>query len=442
LIIFIFDEYLDDLDLEFKNIQFVPFENLNTNVLNDLQEDTSLFSQINMKENVILSFYDNIYEDENNQNYSVNNHNIENTIIKPLSKLYNIYTSLTLFNNNQINELANFYKPFNMTLSTDISLKNNSSNKILFNSFFIQNMNDIYNIVEKSNIKIKLVIYIPLNSIFNVNISKFNYYINKINFLSYHIPYIDNTVSNSYQFLSIPYKYLNYIMKKLIQHIENPNMLYLIYSYIKNNDQYAINNNNDQLIINNNQLINNNNNDEYNINQNIHFMYNENFTNDMRTPLLNYLTDLKDINNNKGYLFNNKYYNYIIYRNSDSKIFVNDNNEYYFYKNKTSKSIPYMWIGTYVNYIKETILELIDIKIEFYIKLLKKIHVRNNNQFGLKTHEPIRYYFNWFDECILHNYKKIELNIKIYSKSQYIIINFDNYLDEVEFYIKDFKIII
>ena len=35
--------------------------------------------------------------------------------------------------------------------------------------------------------------------------------------------------------------------------------------------------------------------------------------------------------------------------------------------------------------------------------------------------------------CELDTYTKVEINLKINKKSQYIILNFDNYLDKVEF---------
>jgi hypothetical protein len=417
-IIFIFDEYLDDLDLEFKNIQFIKYQ------------------QESQKENVIISFYENdnkdilnnniINKDDLNNNYYINYNNIFNTVIEPLSKLYNVYTSISVFNNKKINELANYYKPFNMTI-----YDKNDITRLLVN-----NMYDINNFVNNTNINIKFITYINLDSIFNINISKFNFYINKINFLSYHIPYIDNTISNSYQFLSIPYNYLNIIIKIISDNINNSNILYLLYSKLKSEVEQ----------------------------QNFHFICNENYQYNKRTPMINYLSDIQEMNNNKGYLFENKYYNYINYTNNNSKMFVTDKNEYYFYKNKTTKYTPYMWIGTYLNYMKDNINEIINIKIEFSIKILKKIdiyntqinllkrngekdifsvdHAKENTNFGLKFHDPIFYEKEWINECILDNYSKIELNTSISSKSQYILLNFDNYFDEVEFYIKDFKIII
>ena len=382
-IIFIFDEYLDDLDIEFKNIQFIEYKD-------------------DKKENIIISLYENIGD----YNYSINYNNIINCIIEPLSKIYNVYTSISVFNDTKLSELCNYYKPFH------IHIFNKTDNKLSLNYIFLKNMNDIINFVEQYNINIKFIMYYSLDSIFNMEISKVNFYVNKINFLSYHIPYINNIISNSIFFLSIPYKYLNEFIKILYNNINDIHILYLLYFNLKKNID----------------------------NIHFHFIYNDNYTYDKRTPLINYLSDIKDITS-KGYIFENKYYYYINYVNQYSKMFLNNQNEYYFYKNKISNNTPYLWIGTYLNYFKDTKNQNITIKIEFLIKLLKKIF-KNNSEFGLKTHEPISYYNDWVDDCITNEYTKIEITINILSKSQYIILNFDNYLSEVEFYIKDFKIIL
>jgi len=103
------------------------------------------------------------------------------------------------------------------------------------------------------------------------------------------------------------------------------------------------------------------------------------------------------------------------------------------------KSIDFQWLGLYVDFYENNKIETI--KVEFSIKLLKNINNSNSN-IGLKTHEPIQYISSWLYNCPLNEYYKIELNVNILPKNQYIILNFDNYLDEIEFYIKNFKIII
>ena len=159
--------------------------------------------------------------------------------------------------------------------------------------------------------------------------------------------------------------------------------------------------------------------------------------------MLTYLSDINDkneITNNKGYLFNKKYINNIFYSNQYSKITKNINSEFYFYKGKTKNEKLYQWIGLYINNYDDTNSKKEEnIVVSFKIKLLNSID-KNKTIFGLKTHEPLKYYTDWIDECELNIYKEIELNINIYQINQYIIFNFDNYEDIVDFYIKDFKI--
>jgi hypothetical protein len=169
---------------------------------------------------------------------------------------------------------------------------------------------------------------------------------------------------------------------------------------------------------------------------NFHFIYDDNYTNNDRTPLIKYLNDIREINNNNGYLFNKKYLYHIYYYNNESKILKNERDEYYFYKKNTHKYIPYQWIGIYLDYIfTNNILnknnqQLIDINIEFSIKLLKNINNNDKENYGIKTHEPLKYYNKWFEECIYNEFTNIKLLIKILPKSQYIILNFDEYFEE------------
>ena len=84
--------------------------------------------------------------------------------------------------------------------------------------------------------------------------------------------------------------------------------------------------------------------------------------------------------------------------------------------------------------------------VSFDIKLLKNIRKNKDGEkdwqkdWGLKTHYPLAYYNNWNEQCILNEFVEIQFQIKINRNSQYVIFNFDNYNDEVEFIIKDFKI--
>ena len=381
-IIFIFDNYTDNLEIEFRKISIKHYE------------------KINNKENILLCLYENI--EQNNNNYSINYNNIYTMIIEPFINIYNIYifNSVNNSNENKLNKLVNCYKP------NHISINNNSINNI-----FIKNIEDIEYFIRKNDINLKFTIFFSLESIFKKNIIDFNFYVSKFNFISYHIPYVDNKISNSYDFLSIPYKYIKNFKKLLEDNINNKNICYSIYSLLK--DDIGKNN--------------------------FNFIFDENYSNDNKTPLIKYLPDIKDINNNKGYLLNKKYLYNIFYQNNASKFLKYKSDEFYFYKKSMKNPVDFQWLGLYVDFFENTKIE--NIKVEFSIKLLKNINNSNLN-FGLKTHEPVQYINNWLNDCIINNYYKIELNINILPKNQYIILNFDNYLYELEFYIKNFKIII
>ena len=106
------------------------------------------------------------------------------------------------------------------------------------------------------------------------------------------------------------------------------------------------------------------------------------------------------------------------------------------------KSYDFQWIGIYLNDIEnlninENITISFDIK---FTEIMKNININNN--FGLKIHNPIIYLNDWINQCKVNEYVNIVINTNIIRKSQYIILNFDNYLDEIEFYIKNFKIIL
>lgn len=116
-------------------------------------------------------------------------------IIQPFSNIYNIIIFNTIFNKNKINNIVNNYKPY------AFDIIENTDN---INHVFHKNIQLTNTYTQKYNIDYKFNIFISLDSIFKKKITEFNFYINKINFISYHIPYFDNKISNSYQFLSFP----------------------------------------------------------------------------------------------------------------------------------------------------------------------------------------------------------------------------------------------
>ena len=393
-VLFTFDDYLGTINIEFKNILF---KNTNINNLNNTN-----------KENIAILLYDDINKNNKSSkvNYSINYNNIKDMILKPFAEEYNIFSFISLNNLTNINEIINYYQP------NELSIVKNNKN---INNIFIDNINKLNNFTKITDIVFDFVLIISLDSIFRDNIFDKNYDINKFNFLSYHIPYINNDISNSYNLLSFPNKYLNDLYQLFLNNINDKNICYSIYSNLK-------------------KIFDK---DDFN------FIYENNYNKYERTPLITYLSDISDkneITNNKGYLFNKKYINNIFYSNQYSKITKNINSEFYFYKGKTKNEQLYQWIGLYINnYDDLNSKKEENIIVSFKIKLLNSID-KNKTIFGLKTHEPLKYYTDWIDECELNIYKEIELNINIYPINQYIIFNFDNYEDIIEFYIKDFKI--
>ena len=386
-IIFIFDEYIDYLNIEFKDITITTLNN----------DD---------RENIGFVLYEN-NDNYKNNDYSINYTNINDMIIEPFLKMYNIYKFISVFNTihiNNLNQLSNCYRPHNI-----LYLNNNTN----INDIFIYNTESLLKYKTENNFNFKFVIYLRLDSIFKKNIIDFNFYINKFNFISYHIPYINNIISNSYDFMSIPDKYINNFYNLIKKNRDNKNICYSIYSNLKNEID------------------------------NINFIYDDNYTNDIRTPLIKYLSDVSDIYDNKGFLFNKKYLYNIYYKNNFLKILKNIDKEYIFIKKNTYQKEYFQWIGLYIDYFQDkNNNEFVDILVSFDIKLLKKINTYLNNDYGIKTHEPLSFYNTWINECEINVYKKIELNIKIYKKNQYVLLNFDNIMDSIEFYIKNFKIIL
>lgn len=393
-IIFTFDNYNGELDIDFKNINFI--KNIQDNI--DIN---------NEKENIIISLYENPIRYNEFNNYEINYLNIFKMTIEPLLKLYNVFILITSNDNKNLSLLVNLYKPLNIDINNNMSI----------NNIFLKNIELIEKTNNIINVPIKFVMLFSLDSIFKKNIKNIDFIDNKINFISYYIPYYNNEISNSIDFIIIPFQYINgfkYIFSNMINDI---NICYSLYSLLKSN----IDKNEFKII------------------------YEDNYSDNNRNPLMNYLLDIKDIyNKNNGFLINKKYFYNIFYSNNYSKIMKNEYGEIYFYKKITYKYVPYQWIGIYFECQPENSknnTDLIDIKIEFYIKLLKKIN-KDNIKYGLKIHEPLTYFNEWLDDCNLNIYKKIEMNIKIYKKNQYIILNFDDYYGEVKFLIRDFRIII
>jgi hypothetical protein len=209
-IIFIFDDYLDDLSIQFKNIDF--------NYKNN-----------NNKDNIALLLYENNNENINND-YFINYTNIKQLIIDPLSNIYNIYIFSSLYNINKLNDLINCYNPCSILL-----LENKN-----INEKFILNIDNINYFRNKVDINFNLLLTFSLDSIFKKSITDFNFVINKFNFISYHIPYYNNKISNSYDFMSIPFSYIKYFYDLLKKNINDSDICYSIYYYLSQKVQMII----------------------------------------------------------------------------------------------------------------------------------------------------------------------------------------------------------
>lgn len=381
-LLFIFDEYNDIIDIEIKNIRL-----------------ENIYVCENNKENIFICLYDDQinYKECCNANFR----NINEMIIKPFENIYNIYNFLFLFQKEDINNMNNQYKPYEI-LFFDKNISNNG--------MFLKQINCIEEFKKIYEIDYKFVLFFSIYSIFKKPIINFNFYINKINFISHHIPYYENLIANSYQFLSFPQKFIKYFYNLLYENINNKNICFLIYSKLKMEIDTI----------------------------HFHFIDDDNYEKNINTPLIKYLYNIDNINNNQGFLFNKKYLYHIEYRNNGSLFIKNNKNEYYYYKKK-GKYLEYQWLGLYINGLEEKYKKMEMAKVSFKIKLMKNFN--ENGDYGLKIHHPLIFYKDWINECILDTYVDINIEINIYKINQYVILNFDHCINEIEFYIKDFRII-
>ena len=257
--------------------------------------------------------------------------------------------------------------------------------------------------------------FVNLDAIFEKNITELNFYINKFNFFNYTIP-INNSnnqdITNSIDLFSIPSKYIEIFYNILIYNKNTPNL----FSILQHELSKRINKSNVEILI------------------------DDIFIDGIDNKYVKYLKNMTNINNNEGFLFNNNYINEVCYTNKYCKFIKSISNSYYFKKIYTNNQCSWCWCGLYLNDCEESGVEQYA-KISFDIKILKKIkNGTSNNDWGLKTHYPLAYYNNWMNKCIVDEFVYISFSVKINRTSQYLILNFDNYNDEIEFIINNFKI--
>lgn len=360
-ILFIFDDFLKDLHIQFKNLCFSK---------SDLDE-SNVMTKKNNKKNIIIVLF------KNNNDPLNNYYNINYYLISVFKKIYNVYI-ISILNTNKNNEkyiLENFNSNFiyyNKSIDFNTILENTQQ--------FINDYNINYEFVFISNLDITYL----------QKISDINIIINKINFLSYK-----NNIENydiDYNISIIPFQYFN-----KLYNIKKNNIIQKLF---KNHISFHL-------------LI-----DDFYYENDIVLLH-------------------KKINNiiKSGFLFENNYTNNIVYYNNYCYFKKIKNNHFYFFKNTTSTHQNFLWCGYDLKFSQETS-NNINVKVTFSIKINTKFNIQHN--VGLKTHYPTQIYNDFFHDIIINKFTNVEFTINIQKKNQLIILNFDNYLDEIEFEIKDF----
>lgn len=377
-IIFIFDNIK-------KNINFNIF-NLSINKF-----DINIFK----KKKLILFFHDN-YNNYNNELF--NYLNIKKELIEPLNELYDvfIFISLKKDNTNNINIIKNL-NPYKVIYNDYESINNILLELLITSNKFLENS------------KIELCMVFPINIILKKNIKNIPFFINKINFLSYIFINEDN-LNYNYNVLIFDYRFYNFIINLLKNYININSLLSNFNRYI--NDNIKIDDIN--ILIKDNLTL---------YDENEYFKYN------------NQIYLLNNIKNNEGFIYDNQLDNYIVRSNLNSYFYKVNNNHYYYYKKSYNKISLFNWCGiSFKTTNKET--KNININISFNIKI--NTNINHNQTVGIKTHHPEIIHKNWLKKCKLYEYVKINIETVIEQKNQEIILYFDEYLDEIEFYIKDF----
>ena len=401
LLNFIFDDYEKKIDLEIKEFQFV--------------KNTILKQNIN---NIFIFLCDSEYANE----YVYEN--IYNMIIKPLEKNYNIIFINHVLKKN-ISKNIEFFNPYHIIEINGIKFETNE--KMLRKSINLLNYYLENNYINNQ----KFCLFLKTDYIFQKNIENMNIYMNKINIGSIILPYINKIITNTDDFILIPNKYLDKIYELLLNKKGDDHILKYIYYYLK--DDIGQNN--------------------------FNMIYKETEIDKI------YIKYIKNNVSNIGYLLNVNYYKNMYYYNDFTKFMKICDNEYYFYKFETYEPKPFLWFGHYLYLEEFDFKDDVEITIKFEIKLLIDINksginksginkdginkdginkdgINKDKEYGIKTHNPLQYYSDWLYELEKDVYKSIEIKINIDKIDQYIIFYFDNYLDEIEFYIKNLKILL
>lgn len=394
-----------------KPYEYIISHFLNNNFVNNEFQKISIPIINNFNQDIIFIF-DNYFKTLDitfkninfNNNYLTTNINKKNIIIILFKDNNNLINNYDNFNYYILNIFKNIYNIYIIcVLNTNINcekyiLENYNPNLIYYSNNITFNLilRHFKSFINQYNINFDFSFIFNIDIILNKNISDLNIIFNKINFLSY-TDNIDNYDLN-YNICLIPQSFFN-LFDKLI-----------------NNDDY--NNLKNELSINNikyNLLIND-------------FIYN------------NDLFKINNINNylNYGFLLEDNYHLNLLYYNNHSYFKKLNNNHFYFLKNYTNQYKEFLWFGYFLKFSEETNIN-INLNISFKIKI--KIPIEISQNIGLKTHYPINFYNNFFINLNINEFKEFNFDINIFKRNQLIIFNFDNYNDEIELEIKNFKII-
>lgn len=386
-----------------KNINVNTFQTIQLNIFNKHEQDfLFIFDDLNNKiqfevknikweQNYQINTKNNkkyiciiFYQNNNYEKYYLNN--LYENIIQILKNIYNVYIIVFLFDNNNDSSIIDILNPNSIFYYSQTDLYYH-----LFSTFQQMNQNKYFD-----QIYIQSLSYIYLQPI-----SDFNIIFNKVNFLSY-VQHNQFEYDLNLDFIIIPNVYINLILQYFIQRINTK--ISLLY-FLKNNNIQFNNILNDFYF--NNKLI------EFKPSKKIKFI-------------------------KKGFLFDYSYILFLEYYNHLCHFEKLNHQCFRFYKKKTNQPQDFIWCGKQLSFYKDSEQE-INACISFYFKNnIPFIYDKNN--FGLKIHEPLTFYQEWCKSCILYEFTFIELNVKIQKKSQLIIFNFDQYLYEIDFEIKDFKI--
>lgn len=342
------------------------------------KSNTIYFS--NTKKNIIISFY----QQFNNDTFLNHCENIVSNLINKLKSIYNVYIIIFIHSDN--------------IYTTNLKKYLNADHIFYFNSkqsIFYQ-MTQFINLSFNNIIDYQFILFYNVQLLLLKPIHYLNFIINKFNFLSYQS--FNSSSDFNLDLLICPGIYFS-----------------LLFNYFNNNNNLSLLSH-----------FNNHNISHY-------LIFNDLFHSN---PLIEY--NKSKSFNKKGFIFNHTYKLNITYISNISFFKKLDTNHFHFYKKYSSTYSDFNWCGHKIKFSDETNTN-IQIKLQFDFLLNTPIQF-NNNQFGIKTHYPIQFYNEWIKTCKLHQFKTIYLNLNIYKKNQYIIFNFDNYLSEIDFEIKNFKI--